>query len=607
MSPNIISISKTTKSDFSILASEEMVDPRLPSTLGDPAPDFATRTAVGRGSAAPEKELIERVRAQQAYLQHVLALELKYALARRESQTAWSRAASAAFAANETDEASRAAKEVLRIGSDLREAGRQQDVDVAAFYSALQVLDGIGEQDFVLNFLSDAVATPLVRLLRARSLVARREFDRALAEVDEVTEESAPGVAAVRGYIHLERREDHLAIRELRIAQRADPQDATSALNLAIAFWRAGSQAKAIRSAIYAVKIAPHRRDAVLMLVYYLTRAGEFERARAEIMRIKNAGFVEPPELLVLHAQVELARGQGSRAITHLREAAGLARDAGNTRFAAEINGNIAVLNYFRGVTDRTAAVREVVSGLREYPKNRALIALLADLSERTTDAKTLRTYVDLLDDEDDPLVLSTSSQLAYLEGRFDDAREFASRWFLADSTSDQAMIFYCFLNGHLTEEWARNAEITLGALRSRGWHRDGVLNAAAYALALSGQGQRGLEIIGRAKVRYVTQATKGLCLISLGQVADGLRAYRRAADLADKEDPTGVGRVLMTIHQAMCLRRLGLLESQRNVEIDAAALPPVELPDNWTDYPDFHFYQFVARRRGWPWPSMFE
>src|SRR5439155_19676568 len=100
-----------------------------------------------------------------------------------------------------------------------------------------------------------------------------------------------------------------------------------------------------------------------------------------------------------------------------------------------------------------------------------------------------------------------------------------------------------------------------------------------------------------------VLTATKGLAYLALGEVSTGMHLYREAANLADRGRDDKIVRSLMTIHQAMGLRRLGILNSEKSLEIRATALPPVELPRDWGDLAVFRFLCEVAARRGWPWP----
>jgi hypothetical protein len=129
-----------------------------------------------------------------------------------------------------------------------------------------------------------------------------------------------------------------------------------------------------------------------------------------------------------------------------------------------------------------------------------------------------------------------------------------------------------------------------------------------AYVLALAGNVKDARSVLGDVdRSSYLLTATLGLVEIALGRVAEGMAHYRRAAELADKELDGGVVRALMTCHQTLALRRLNLLDRDTLLEVRAGALPPVDLPDNWEDRPEFRLLESVAVRHNWPWPSVLD
>ena len=70
------------------------------------------------------------------------------------------------------------------------------------------------------------------------------------------------------------------------------------------------------------------------------------------------------------------------------------------------------------------------------------------------------------------------------------------------------------------------------------------------------------------------------------GDIDRGLRFYRDVADMAEKVEP--LWRSLMTAYQALIVRQRGLDKTVPKEIIDAVALVPVALPDDWRDRPDF-------------------
>jgi hypothetical protein len=129
-----------------------------------------------------------------------------------------------------------------------------------------------------------------------------------------------------------------------------------------------------------------------------------------------------------------------------------------------------------------------------------------------------------------------------------------------------------------------------------------GLLNNAAYVIAMSGAPRRAIALLeAEAERNPILKATLGLSYLAAGDVHEGMRLYREAAAFARPKDHEL--RSLMTAHQALVVRQLGLDNSTDEMMLAALALPPVDLPDDWSQRPEFLRLQSVSKMRGYPWP----
>jgi hypothetical protein len=240
-------------------------------------------------------------------------------------------------------------------------------------------------------------------------------------------------------------------------------------------------------------------------------------------------------------------------------------------------------------------------------PANLVLLSLLTDLVSRNSGAVEIRRRLESVDQaENEGVTKAIFTRLAYLEGRFDDAVNAAAEWMAIDPAADFPIVFWVFTHGALTEDWTTSAESALTRIKRQKESTDELLNAAAYALSLAGRGSEAVRILTKVSDwDFRLKATSGLAHLSAGNVRRGLQLYREAADLADQENPKSYLRCFMTLHQAMAIRRLGLLDGSHASEVRAGALPEVGLPTVWADIPDLRFLAEVARRKGWEWPCM--
>lgn len=518
------------------------------------------------------------------------------------SVTAHARVASAAYLSGENELAASGARQALRLAKQLDTADIAYSI--ASIQTAALVLLGLNFGAEMGQLLAGIPTHPILVELRATALIEDARIDEALALLESVNEAETPAASALLGYIRLVRGEYQRAVAELRKAYRRNPGDIDSVMNLAVACWRIGSTKKAIKFSRQAVALAPYRKDSTLALLNFLVGAGQFEAASAELKRLHDRNIRDLPELGAVQAQIAYGQGDMRRAATGFRNAAELATEEGETGFAAELRGNAIVVELERGkisLEDARVRVREC---LQEAPKSIPLVTMLASLTYTVSNAGEVKAFAD---NAAKPVDVAARegllSRLAFLELHFEEAMERAVHWATNDPFNDAAASVAVHLLGHWTEDWSKASKIGLDAIKRTGY-REGLSNITAYALALAGEGDVGLEVLSHTgALDYVRTATKGLCLLAKGDLLEGMGLYRSAADLADRERPDGSGRALMTQYQAMALKRLSSVQHRDRLQIQATALPDVDLPSDWEDRVDFLFLKAVAARNGWGWP----
>ncbi|OXM19334.1 hypothetical protein CBI33_22545 [Rhodococcus erythropolis] len=341
------------------------------------------------------------------------------------------------------------------------------------------------------------------------------------------------------------------------------------------------------------------------MLLDFLIDAGETSEAKREISRLKNEGFVEDSSFLLIEARIAADADDGPKLRSLLSKARIRAEIEGNSRARATAVANLKMIEFGEGRASRKATLRELEVLFADQPTNGAIFKMISDLCWRAKDLQILDRSLSLFKDRGGaPAVVAMGeAMVANLRGDFLDAARWAKNWMKLDPLDGAAAGIAITLHGHATEKWDEAAVMARQAL-SFAPNSESVVNSAAYALALGGDPRTAIRIIRNfGTSSYVLQATLGLALISAGEIASGLAEYRKAADWADKGRETGNSRALMTQHQAAGLMRLGITNTALSVEVKASALPHVDLPEDWEDYPAFTMLKWVADRSNWAWP----
>lgn len=470
-------------------------------------------------------------------------------------------------------------------------------VDPAAPHILMQAALDSNLRAQLLDHLSRLPKTPSIALARANLLLDQGRADEAASALDGIDAHSA---LVLRGFALIRSGDASQAISVLRRALRQYPTDGDAAAVLSCAFEQTGAHARALQYALRALRTAPGRHDISIRALNMLVDSGRIDEAQSEVEKIKALHYVDTVGFLVAQARILLAQGARVRALSLVRRAQALAARDGDVTAAAELRAQIALLDLPNA--DRRDKSAIVLKALKDAPESAVLVNLLADSMGRTNQAGVLCEAIETAAKSAEPSeLLSARVVLAHLDLDFESAMELCFEWEASEPSNPAPPAIGLMLLGLLTDDWARAARIGRAAI-IRAPRPQMLYNNAAYALALSGDPDGALDVLRKCDESYQVVATRGLAMIAKGEVLEGLRLYRRAADLSDA-DADRDGRVLMTIHQEMALRRLGI-KSDESIAVQASSLPEPSLPGYWKTVPEFVLLNRVARRMGWPWPD---
>ncbi|MBF9335448.1 hypothetical protein G3N30_04115 [Microbacterium lacticum] len=499
-------------------------------------------------------------------------------------------------AAGEEEKATSHAKEALDL---VVEQARRGVIDMMASKIALEVLLNDQNLDAALEFAGRIPLTEYLKLEVATALAYRRRF----AEAHQyIADSQAAQRDAVLGYVFALQGEYATAVPNLRRALRSNPADVESALNLSIALSRLGSKKKAVSAALQAKTAAPGRMDVELHLLDMLLADGDIDRAQRELKSMSVPATEQPSRLMIAEARIKLARGEFERAVRILERAASRAEDEGDGETIAEVRSNLIHLHVVHGDTDRDAGFTSLLKISEAMPTSDVVVANLARVASRARHAAALEERFNVVRSGiDRARGAFVEYSLATLKGENERASIHALEWLRLEPDNLRAATAALVSLGIGEERWNDAARIALHVARN-GHGDGGVLNNAAYVLAMAGMGQRAVEIISPVVGEsYIYKATLGLAYLACEQIELGMKLYRQAADDAEKFGDDS--RSLMTAYQALVVRQLGVLYVADPPMVTALSLPPYPLPDDWEDRPEFLRLRRVAEMRGFDWP----
>ena len=518
---------------------------------------------------------------------------------------AYARLAQAHVVAGLNDEAVTAANQALTLAArDVVQHGTEH-FDQSSALSSLRVLRQLGDVMRVKAWLSKLPKKPSLIQMAAEISVEQGDYVQALSFLSLI---DASRASSMRGYIYLQTNHPEKALRELRNAARQTPRDPNVYVNMAFAYWRLGVRKKAVVYARQATELGPWRKDISLMLLELLLATGQPSDAQREIKKIRDRGYIETAELLVVAARAELDLNRVGQALVLLRRALGLSRNGSDSEMAELIQANISVIELQSKSDSAEDLIGRVRKSIDRSPVNVSLIELFASVADRSHYASELRRYIDELEKSSYPAarLYELRYRLAYLEGDFEEALRLADLWSGTEQFNPQAATSALLLRVQLVPDAELYKSEAIRCARQFG-NSHVALNNVSYALALCGEAGLARKLLHNfpdlIEYSFYLKATAGLVEVASGNLESGMRLYRQAADMADRVSEGLVYRSLMTIHQAIALCQLGLLDSEGRTSVVSQALPPVTLPDDWEDRPHFAMLKAGIDRRGWPWP----
>lgn len=498
-------------------------------------------------------------------------------------------------AAGEKESANQAAKEALQLASKTVEGHL---LDPTAVRISLEVLIRLGESEKAIALARELPIGSYTSLMIAAVLATSGRFPEARELLGHV---DGTGKDAISAFMFISEGNFTAAVPLLRAALRRAPDDADSAHNLSIALWQLGSRRKARLAALQATRSAPGRQDISQHYLELLLADGENEHAEKEIEQLLDRGVVPTARLLITRARAQLGLNNFPKAERLLTRAGDLARADGDAGIVAEVLSNLARLGFVHGKHSRDEAITKLLELHHEYPSSDVVVVNLGQVSVYKHQAKALRSaFDDVRAIAPQARIAFLEYQLASLEGDNKLAAEHASVWLELEPANPYAASAALVALGIGMERWGEAAAIALR--QANGTPDAAEINNAAYVLAMAGLAPRAIELLEGCPVDdFVLTATLGLSYLAANQVDRGMKLYRQAAEASDARGDDV--RCLMTAYQALVVRQLGLLKSTDATMISAISLPPVELPDDWEDRPEFLRLHDVALRNGFGWP----
>lgn len=512
------------------------------------------------------------------------------------------RLAQAQYVAGDNAEAAQSAISAMSDAADLIESG-EVDINTVAlvFGSGATLLSHLDRQDDALRLIERVGPAPSLELIYASLLVEADRHDDALAALFSTEDALAD---ALRGYIHAVEGRTQRAVHFLRESLRRNPVDAETSMNLATAYWKLGSRKKAVASALRATRVAPSRQDISVAYMELLIDNNQPDLATAETKRLRKAGVIESARLLVVECQAALTKGESKSALTLMRRARTAAIAEGDTRLVAEIDANLRVFEASESGKDRAELWRIAKRCVTENPDNIAALRQFAAYSYRRSEAEALRTAIAAAGTLTTATRLKLEAKLAYMSCDFGAALDLSRQAVEEDSMNAEACAQVVLMEGWHLGAWESAAQ-TASRWVQRVPLNDTLVNNAAYVMALGGMPHAALALLDKHShdaEDYVPIATRGLAHLAAGDIDEGMRWYRRAAELADSLGE-GDMRCLMALHQAAGLRTLGIADVTDELFLAATSLPDTGLPADWEDQPGFVMIQKGCEREGWPWP----
>lgn len=514
------------------------------------------------------------------------------------SATAWSRLAQALLSQGELDEAIAASRRVV----ELLERRSELDTDAeAAIYIAARAFAVAGDESTAEELLAKLPAPGPWTVLYAALADRRGEFGQGLARLEG---DDSGEASAFRGYLYLQKREPHRALSELRRASRSGVVTPSLLLNLAYAFAVTGSPRKAVSYARQATHLAPDSRQASFNLASYLRSAGDPEAALSELQRLRSILGEGDAQVAAAIADALLACSNPRGALRELRRAQHHnVFSEGSIRYA-ELTANAALLEWRLGERDRDSLLALIRQQLQSVGSHLPLVLMLSDAVNRADVVPEVEKHYKLLAQRLNDLQLAPLRiRLLLMRGETEEAALLAKRHAEAFPLDGESVRGAIVLEGQVFGRYGEAAEIGLKALQRLPGDQM-LANNVAFCLALAQRGQEALAILERFEDAdpYI-RATRGLALLSLGRIEQGLECYDAAVASARKmvarsEDADDFER-LLRLQESLAVEQLGLAS-----EVKPDTVLRRSLPEDWQADPRYLVLLAVSRRMHSEWPA---
>lgn len=571
---------------------------------GTESPTFTKFTAT-RSDVLAEESARQRLHSEAETLRTKAAERAASA----PSPLTFTRLAQAHLALGETEGAIEAARASLSLakGADSTDGiGAENEYHVTSLRIAAEILRDSGQAEYAYGILRSIASS---RTLSMTLATLANELGRPHEALELLIGQEGPLLDSFRGYLLATLGQNQKAVASLRAALREHPDDADAAMNLSIALWVMGSKRKALNYALRATRTAPGRKDMSLRYLDLLLEVGDIASAAHEIARLDKAHVVPDAQFLVIQARAQLAKGATSKALALLDRALPMARAEENETLQGEIAANRETLRYDLGKIDRQGARRALIELMKRYPDNDAVLINYCHVAQRRADATEMRLMFERLESAMPAGRREyVRHQLAALEGDCAVAARAASDWFTNAPDDPSAAAAAVIWLGIGMDRWDEAVSIADFSLET-GRASPVLINNAAYAYAMVGRTEDAKRIVAPLAGNFVARATLGLAHLAEGDLEGGMRLYREAADMADEDDKTskedwrGASRCLMTLYEGLVIRQLGLDRTANSTHLSALALPPVPLPEDWQDRPDFLRLWNICVRNSYVWP----
>ncbi|WP_194288499.1 hypothetical protein [Ornithinicoccus halotolerans] len=334
-----------------------------------------------------------------------------------------------------------------------------------------------------------------------------------------------------------------------------------------------------------------------------LASAGEWDILESEIGQAEEKRIAPSVGTLIVKARLLLRKGRHGEATFALRQAEGIAHEAGQEQLGMELKGNQVVLAFAGGRLSRTKARAQILEAVQTCPDSLALGDMLATVSSLRSEAADLAPVATRWAQSHESFAFSIRARTSFLASDWERSSMEVREWLAAHPSDADALVSYLSVVGHVDNDWESAARVARMAASSKELSAS-MVNQAAYSLVLAGAPLEARGLLLRAPSwNFRLEATQGLVALSLGHVRGGLELYASAARMITAPEEREEQDGLLRLHLRLGLLSLGLWGAELQREVKQRRLDVKHLPRDWRDKSSFLVLEHRARLNGWPWP----